>query len=414
MNYIVVFIISLLLFFALDLYTYQSVKSSFSNRWIRWAYILICLGGYVYMTASMLSFDTANEPRKVINGFMTWIVVWYGPKFLIVAFLLMEDIVRLAIAAYRRIFDPSRKELNERFVPGRRRFIHNTALGLAAVSMAGIVHGVWKGKYNFRVIKKTLYFDDLPPAFDGFTITQVSDIHSGSFDNEEKIRYAIDLIKEQNSDLFLFTGDMVNNLTEEIYPWVDMFAEIRAPYGQFAVLGNHDYAEYTTLPDEEREWNVSELVRIQNEEIGYRNLRNEAVKITKDGESIDLVGVENWGVRFKQYGDLDLATKDLEDDSFKILMSHDPTHFDYVVKDHKKKVNLTLSGHTHGMQMGIEIPGIIKWSPAGWVYPKWAGLYKENNRYLYVNRGFGFLAFPGRIGMWPEITVLELKRKSNV
>lgn len=368
------------------------------------------------MINTLFQFDAANEDRKVLNGFMSWIVVWYASKLFILPFLLLEDLTRVLIGLYRVIFHPERKELGQRFVPGRRRFIHNTLLGIAAIPLAGVVHGIWKGKYNFRVIKQTLYFEDLPSAFDGFTVTQVSDIHSGSFDNREKIEYAIDLIKQQQSDLFLFTGDMVNIRSSEILPWRELFATVRAPYGQFAVLGNHDYGTYRTWDNDPIKntqlaaADVDELVRIQNEEIGYRNLRNESVKIEKDGQSIDLVGVENWGEGFSQHGDIDLAMQNLEDDSFKILMSHDPTHFDEVVKKHPKKVNLTLSGHTHGMQFGIEIPGIIKWSPASWRYPKWAGLYKEEGRYLYVNRGFGYLAYPGRTGIWPEITVFELRR----
>ncbi len=418
MGFVIFFAIALAIFVVIDIYTYRSIQRSTERKWIRNLYWLVSIAGYIYMITTLFQFDAANEDRKVLNGFMSWIVIWYAPKLFIIPVLLIEDVIRLTIGLYRIIKHPERKDLGQRFVPGRRQFIHNTILGLAAIPFVGVIHGIWKGKYNFRVIKKTIFFDDLPEAFDGFTITQVSDIHSGSFDNREKIEYAVDLIKEQNSDLFLFTGDMVNIMSEEILPWRDLFATVRAPYGQYSILGNHDYGTYRTWDSDPVKneqlaaADVDELVRIQNEEIGYRNLRNESVKIEKDGQYIDLVGVENWGVGFMQAGDLDKAMEGLDADSFKILLSHDPTHFDEVVKHHKKKVNLTLSGHTHGMQFGIEIPGIIKWSPASWRYPKWAGLYKDMGKYLYVNRGFGYLAYPGRTGIWPEITVFEL-RKGN-
>lgn len=417
MGFIAFFLVTVVILSAIDIYTYQSVKRVFTQKWMRRFYWLVCFGGYAYMLITLFGFDRANEPRKVINGFMILIMLWYVPKFLIIAILLTEDFIRIPVGLFRRIFRPEKKDLGEPFIPGRRRFVQNIALGLAAIPFAGVLHGIWKGRFNFRVIKETLFFEDLPDAFDGFTIAQVSDIHSGSFDHPEKIQYGVDLIKAQNADLFLFTGDMVNTESNEMIPWTEMFGKIRAPYGQYAVLGNHDYGHYKTW-DEDEEVNhrlaaedTDKLVRMQKDEIGFRNLRNENVRIEKDGQTIDLIGVENWGIGFGEQGDLEKATAGLEKDSFKILMSHDPSHFDAVVKDFPKKVHLTLSGHTHGMQFGIEIPGLLKFSPVQFRYPKWAGLYSEKGRYLYVNRGFGYLAFPGRVGIWPEITLIELRKK---
>jgi predicted MPP superfamily phosphohydrolase len=277
------------------------------------------------------------------------------------------------------------------------------------------------GKYRYRVVNHTLEFDDLPAAFDGFTITQISDIHSGSFDNKKKLEYGIDLINKQESDVILFTGDLVNNQAKEMEPWIESFKKLKAPMGKYSILGNHDYGDYMTWPSQEaKEANMQRLYEI-HEELGFRLLRNESVKLQKlalsgveaAGASIDLLGVENWGKGFGQYGDLKKTAANLSDQSFKILMSHDPSHFDEEVKKFSQFIHLTLSGHTHGMQFGIEIQGFIKWSPASLRYPKWAGLYEELGRYLYVNRGFGFLAFPGRVGIWPEITVLKLKRKKG-
>lgn len=233
------------------------------------------------------------------------------------------------------------------------------------------------------------------------------------------MEYGIDLINQQGSDVILFTGDLVNNQAKEMEPWIESFKKLKAPMGKYSILGNHDYGDYMSWPNKEaKEANMQRLYEI-HEELGFRLLRNESVKLQKlalsgvegAGSSIELIGVENWGKGFGQYGDLPKAAANLSDQSFKILMSHDPSHFDEQVKNFPQFIHLTLSGHTHGMQFGIEIPGFIKWSPASLRYPKWAGLYEELGRYLHVNRGFGFLAFPGRVGIWPEITVLKLKRK---
>ncbi|WP_237563200.1 metallophosphoesterase [Algoriphagus kandeliae] len=329
------------------------------------------------------------------------------PKLIILTFLFGEDILRVSTGAFQSIAGSREGD----FLPDRRKFLNQTALALAAIPFVGILHGVLIGKYRYRVIRHTLEFDDLPEEFDGFTITQISDIHSGSFDDRKKLEYGVDLINQQGSDVILFTGDLVNNRSEEMEPWIETFKKLHAPLGKYSILGNHDYGDYMSWPSQEaKAANLQHLFQIQ-EELGFKLLRNESVQIQKGNSSIDLIGVENWGKGFAQYGDLAKAAANLTKESFKILMSHDPSHFDEEVKSFAHHIHLTLSGHTHGMQFGIEIPGFIKWSPASLRYPKWAGLYEELGRYLHVNRGFGFLAFPGRVGIWPEITVLELRRK---
>ena len=329
------------------------------------------------------------------------------PKLIILAFLFGEDIVRFLSGTYQSLTGNREGD----FLADRRKFISQTALVLSAIPFLGILHGVLIGKYRYRVVNHTLEFDDLPEEFDGFTITQISDIHSGSFDNKKKLEYGVELINEQGSDVILFTGDLVNNQAIEMEPWIETFKKLRAPMGIYSILGNHDYGDYVSWPSKEaKEANMLRLYEIQKE-LGFTLLRNENVKLERGSASIDLIGVENWGKGFGQYGDLRKATSNLSDQSFKILMSHDPSHFDEQVKNFSQFIHLTLSGHTHGMQFGIEIPGFIKWSPASLRYPKWAGLYEELGRYLHVNRGFGFLAFPGRVGIWPEITVLTLKKK---
>eukprot|EP01133_Synstelium_polycarpum_P017601 gene17601-20997_t len=272
------------------------------------------------------------------------------------------------------------------------------------------IYGMVRGKYAYRAIKHTLYFDDLPDSFDGFTITQISDVHAGSFNNPKAIQRGIDLIKEQKSDLFVFTGDLVNNKATEILPWMSYFSQIRAPYGQFSILGNHDYGDYVKWESEEKKQANLRDLKTRHAEMGYRLLLDEHVDIYKNAEKIVLVGVENWGLGFGERGDLQKALRNTKAGDFKVLLSHDPSHWESEVKSYPSNIQLTLSGHTHGMQFGLEAFG-IKWSPVKYRYPHWAGIKKENGRYLNVNRGFGFLGFSGRIGIWPEITVIELKKK---
>ncbi|NOY48794.1 MAG: metallophosphoesterase, partial [Chlorobi bacterium] len=244
-------------------------------------------------------------------------------------------------------------------------------------------------------------------------ITQISDIHSGSFDNREKIEYAVNLVNEQQSDIILFTGDLVNNKAEEMLPWKEVFSKLEAKDGMFSILGNHDYGDYVRWEtDADKKQNLKDLAKVQ-QEIGFDLLLNESRFLEKNGQRIALIGVENWGKGFKQKGDLAKAVQDINANDFKILMSHDPSHWEYEVIDDDYHYHLTLSGHTHGMQFGIEIPGWFKWSPVKWRYKYWAGIYKQKGQYINVNRGFGFLAYPGRVGIWPEITVIELKKGTN-
>jgi len=273
-----------------------------------------------------------------------------------------------------------------------------------------LFYGMLKGKYDFRLHKQTLFFDDLPEAFDGFTITQISDIHSGSFDNTEAVQRGIDLAKAQKSDLFVFTGDLVNDAAYEIEPYLSHFSQLKAPYGQFSILGNHDYGDYIEWnSDAEKAANLEKLKQ-HHKTLGYRLLLDENLALEKDGQKISLIGVQNWGRGFIQIGDLDKALKGVPEDAFKILLSHDPTHWEEKVRFHPTTIHLTLAGHTHGAQFGVEAAG-LRWSPVQYRYLDWAGLANEKNRYLYVNRGFGFLAFSGRLGIWPEVTVITLRKK---
>lgn len=298
-----------------------------------------------------------------------------------------------------------------RLFTGNPRSLHwvEFATLIFVLTILTFVYGMVRGKYAYRVIKHTLFFDDLPESFEGFTITQISDVHAGSFNNPEAIRKGIDLINAQQSDLFVFTGDLVNNKASEIVPWMDYFSRIKAPYGQFSVLGNHDYGDYVKWESEENKQANLQQLKIYHAELGYRLLLDEHVEIYKNGQKIILAGVENWGLGFGERGDLQKALRNVSPKDFKILLSHDPSHWESLVKQHPAKIQLTLAGHTHGMQFGIEAFG-IKWSPVKYRYAHWAGVKSENGRYLNINRGFGFLGFSGRIGIWPEVTVIELRK----
>jgi predicted MPP superfamily phosphohydrolase len=323
--------------------------------------------------------------------------------------LFLGDIGRFFYGIINHLVSSKEKTI-EPYFPARRKFISEAAILVAAVPFTGFIYAMFKGKYDYKVHRETLYFDDLPEAFDGFTITQISDIHSGSFDNKAAVQRGIDLAKAQKSDLFVFTGDLVNNAAWEIEPYLDMFSQLKAPYGQFSILGNHDYGDYIVWNSEAEK--AADLVKLKehHQTLGYRLLLDENLVIEKGGQKISLIGVQNWGRGFIQLGDLDKALKGVDKNAFKILLSHDPTHWEEKVRYNPTTIHLTLAGHTHGAQFGVETAA-FRWSPVQYRYLDWAGLVNEKNRYLYVNRGFGFLAFSGRLGIWPEITVITLKRK---
>jgi len=403
-------IIFIVIFGIIDFYAFQSIKTLVKSNWSYYLYVLISilvLGNFVYQLTHMDGKGLSIKTNIAIGLFLTL----YLPKIVMMLFMFGEDIIRLPQAAYSFFTENDGSQSNH--FPLRRKFISQLALGIAAIPFASLLYGMYKGKYNFKVLKYTLHFEDLPEAFDGYKITQISDIHSGSFDNKEKIEYAVNLVNEQQSDVILFTGDLVNNKTEEMIPWKDTFSKLKAKDGIFSILGNHDYGDYVQwVSEKDKQQNLKDLADLQRE-IGFDLLLNESRFLEKNGQRIALIGVENWGKGFKQKGDLAKAVQNIDANDFKILMSHDPSHWEYEVIDHDYHYHLTLSGHTHGMQFGIEIPGWFKWSPVKWRYKYWAGIYKQKGQYINVNRGFGFLAYPGRVGIWPEITVIELKKGTN-
>lgn len=400
-------IIFIIIYVLLSIYGFQAIKTITKQSWIQYIFIgvaLVVIGNFIYQFTSGGEGRVLSPLKSYAFGFL---LAFMALDLVLVSVLLGEDIIRGFYGIYDKIVGTK----DTFYVPSRRKFVSQVALGIAAIPFASLLYGMYKGKYNFRVLNYTLHFEDLPEAFDGYRITQISDIHSGSFDNKEKIEYAVNLINEQESDVLLFTGDMVNNKASEMLPWKETFGKLKAKDGKFSVLGNHDYGDYVDWrTPEEKIQNLEDLKDIQKE-IGFDLLLNESRYLEKNNQRLALIGVENWGTAgFKQAGDLEKAKSQIQSEDFKILMTHDPSHWEAKVLKDPYHYHLTLSGHTHGMQFGIEIPGWIKWSPAKWRYKQWAGIYTELGQYINVNRGFGFLGYPGRVGIWPEITVIELKR----
>jgi predicted MPP superfamily phosphohydrolase len=411
---IIRWVIAVSILLLIEIYAFQAIKTVVKVRWIAYSYEVISLIAIGVVIYGIMHFDRSVGQTKQTLFTAAVLLVTLLPKIIMTLVLFGEDLFRLPVTIVNFFSKPADTKFLE-YIPERRKFVSQIALGLAAIPFLSLLYGIFKGKYDYRVIKQTIVFDDLPDAFDGFTITQISDVHSGSFDNPEKINYAIDLINAQDSDMILFTGDIVNTFATEMHPWVDDFNRIKTPaFGKYSVLGNHDYGEYVQWDSATKKAANFEAIKDLYRQIGFKLMLNEHTFIRKGDDKIALVGVENWGQNFKKAGDLNKAASGLGTDDFKILMSHDPSHWEYEIKNHPKNFHVTLAGHTHGFQFGIEIPGVIKWSPAQYFYKQWAGLYENAGRYVYVNRGFGFHAYPGRVGMPPEITVIELKKASKV
>ncbi len=329
-------------------------------------------------------------------------------KLIGIVFLVIDDVVRLVrwIITYF-----SKSESGGESGISRLKFLSYLSVTFAVVPFVGFMYGIFRGGFKYRVHKVKVSSNKLPQAFHGLKIVQLSDIHTGSFASIEPLEKAFKIAMDLKPDIIFFTGDLVNVQTDETDGFIDTYRKLQAPLGVYSILGNHDYGDYRSWnSDEEKKANLVAIHKV-HEDSGWRLLINENVELEKDGDKIALIGVENWGgnMNFKKYGKLDQAYKGTEAHPFKILLSHDPSHWNMEVRKLYKDIDLTLSGHTHGFQLGIEIPG-FKWSPVKYIYPQWAGLYQDENQYLYVNRGLGFIGYPGRVGIWPEITLLELEK----
>lgn len=401
----ILFILSLVLLttYLIRKKPWEAFQHPNTQRWVKgltWFMVL-----YVPI-GSISLFAWGARGSALYNALLGAVFAFLITLFCLILYFLIADIIAFSRKSFRfALTGTPPSTVHE----GRRKVVRQLGIGLAAAPFFSFLYGMTRGRYNFTVRKVALRFPDLPKAFDGLTIAQISDVHSGSFDNLAEVERGIQLIQAQQADLILFTGDYVNERAEEATALAPHFNALSAPLGKFAVLGNHDYGFSRSFSSTEEQASNHAKVRQQYASSGFQLLNNEHRWIERAGEKICLVGVENWGKPpFPQHGDLNLATQDVPDEAFKILMSHDPTHWDAHVLPFPKKIHLTLSGHTHGMQMGIDIPW-LRFSFAKFIYPRWMDLYQEGERFLYVNRGFGWLGMPARVGIFPEITIFELK-----
>lgn len=370
-----------------------------NKKWyfLWWVFTLSLFAG-LFLTRAYASNYVRNW---AVNIFMIVLIT----KFVGGVFFLLLEIVRRVRKKKNQI------ELDE----SRRKFNGKMALGLASVPFVTTNWGIFKTAYNFRLDVEIVHLKNLPDAFDGFKIVQISDIHTGSLQSHRQLEKAIEMVMEQQPDIICFTGDLVNNRTDEVFPYMEDLKKLKARYGVLSILGNHDYGDYETWSSpEEKERNMEQMYEVHRQ-LGWELLLNKHITIQQKEEELTFIGVENWGANyhFPKYGKLKKAYEGIPSETCKILLSHDPSHFETEVTNDFKDIQLTLSGHTHGFQFGIEIPGYIKWSPSQYIYKYWAGLYRVGEQQLYVNRGLGCLGYMGRIGIRPEITQIVLRKQND-
>ncbi len=406
------FILIFGIFTLIDFYAWTGIRIYLQNySWFGIARIFyMCTSIFTilgFLATLLLFFRGEGVQNASSNFFMGFVFIIVIPKLFFIGFLLFEDFFRLALLGIDYLKDFGTPAV---LIP-RTRYISAAGLIVAAIVMIAIANGVFRNKYNYRVKRITLYFENLPASFDGYTVVQLSDVHSGSFDNTQKMEKGIELINKQHPDLVLFTGDMVNMKANEFKPYISSFAKIQAKDGKYSIFGNHDYGDYVRFKSAFEKWQNLQRLGAYEHRAGFTVLKNEHIVITRGSDSIYIAGVENWGLPpFPKRGDFKKAIEGIPDGAFTILLSHDPSHWDAMVSKQQKNIALTLSGHTHGMQFGIDLPW-MRWSPVQWKYPMWGGIYRRNNMKLYVNVGFGFIGLPGRVGILPEITVITLKKK---
>ncbi len=401
-------LIAAIILIILEIYVYRGVNSLFANTSMKRTMFYFALSSFLlligFLTMAFQSRHGISEmsyPTTIFWGLAFSIIIG---RILFIFGLLTEDIYRIIRWICESIFSQSFAAY-----VFRSKVYLTTIFSLCTVASLLFLYGVLFGKYNYKVHEHDVHFKNLPKEFDGFKVAQITDLHLGTFHDIDKVNDGLKLLQEQKPDIIVFTGDMVNNRAEEAKKFINIFQKLEAPYGKYSVLGNHDYGHYVRDTSFTTEQNLISLTKYQNA-MGFELLKNEHRKIKRGDSHIILAGVENWGKRpFPQLGDLKSTLMNVTDNDFVVLLSHDPTHWTEKVLNFSKNIDLTLSGHTHGMQFGIEMFG-KKWSPVKYVYKNWAGLYSEGSKYLYVSRGFGHIGYPGRVGIWPEITILNLRR----
>lgn len=400
----------------IDLYAWQGIKTlmgfRYKHRTVLAKKIFFSLTVLFSLLAILISFSSAIQQNAFVRTYLSSVVfIFYLSKFLLCVFLFFDDIQRGVRLLVKKITGKTNLlEPKSVSTINRATFISQVGAIAAGAPLILLTKGIFKGAYDYRVIHVPLYIRNLPLGFRGLKVLQLSDIHTGSLLNRDAVHKGIQMAMAEKPDVVFFTGDFVNNQTSEAYPLIEHFAEVKAPMGVYSILGNHDYGDYMVWENEEDKIkNLQSLYQV-HADMGWNLLKNEHVMLEKGGNKVGLIGVENWGNRgrFQRYGDVNIATQGMPYCKVKLLLSHDPSHFDFVVSEQHPDINVTFSGHTHGFQFGVETD-FIKWSPSKYIYPYWAGLYAKKQQQIYVNRGFGFLGYPGRVGILPEITIFELR-----
>ena len=409
---VIIFIAFMLL---LDTYFFQAIKTvaqSGSPKTkvilysIYWLLSAVAIAGFLLFVFT----DRDFLGKRVRSYLFATIVGLFLAKLTGMIFFMVDDLRRgIQWVAGKLFFNNTEGENMGGEGISRSAFLSWLGIVAGGTLFGSLIYG-FSNKYNYQTKRLQLSYDNLPASFKGLKILHISDIHSGSFLNKKAVEHGVDMIMKENADIILFTGDLVNDRATEMHEFMDVFSKLKAPMGVYSTLGNHDYGDYVHWPQDgiSKEQNLEDLKKV-HAQLGWRLLMNEHVVLEKNNEQIALLGIENWSAkaRFPKHGRMDLAHAGTQNYPFKILMSHDPSHWHAEVREKYTDVDLMLSGHTHGMQFGVEIPG-FKWSPVQYMYKEWAGLYEDEKQKLYVNRGFGFIGYPGRVGILPEITVIEL------
>jgi predicted MPP superfamily phosphohydrolase len=407
----IVFFIFLGLLIGIDVYAFFAFKAATIGRRkaIPFAYAILSVSSLlllfmiIFLRIEQISFDATLQSYS--RGFL---FIIYFSKFIIVLPLILDDFRRIILFAINYF----RKNTEDKYMPDRSAFLSKMGLILGGIPAFLLTYGMVRNPFRFQLRSQSIPIENLPIELDGLKIVQISDLHSGTFSSSDVFEEAIKLVNGQNPDVVVFTGDLVNSVATEADAFIEAFSRIKSRLGTFSILGNHDYGDYVQWSSErEKKENFDELLK-QHERLGWTLLRDESRQIEIKGCKINFLGVNNISAlsNFPKYGDLEKTWSNAEEADINILLSHDPTHWNMEVTKSFPDIQLTLSGHTHGFQFGIEIPGFVKWSPSQWVYNQWAGLYKTKNQYLYVNRGLGCLGYPGRVGILPEVTSIKLTR----
>ncbi|NBC24180.1 MAG: metallophosphoesterase [Bacteroidetes bacterium] len=395
----------------LDVYAFQAFrfsdlgqKKAFRKGYMTVSVISLLLLGYVFLQR-VEQFESSPSFLSYIRGYL---FIVYFSKLIVTLPLLIDDFRRFVLFLIGFFRGASR----DNFMPGRSAFLSKMGLVMAGVPAFLLTYGIVRNPFRFQLRTESIPVPNLPRHLEGLKIVQISDLHSGTFNSAAPFKEAIDLVNNQKPDIVVFTGDLVNERAKEADEFISAFSTLKSKYGKYSILGNHDYGDYVRWNSPQSEKENFDLLLKQHEKLGWKLLLDHSEQINIEGFKLNILGVENISAlpNFPKYGNLEKAWNSAPKGDYNILLSHDPTHWEMEVIQSYQDINLTLSGHTHGFQFGIEVPGFIKWSPSKWIYKHWAGLYKVKNQYLYVNRGLGCLGYPGRVGILPEVTAIKLTR----